>query len=853
MLILALRTVRFRKAGFIGACVALFLATALIGACGIMLETGLQGVIPAELYAGAPIVVAGHQNVQVTEHEGDRTKTKTELLAEHAWIPASVTGLLSAVPGVRAAIPELTFPAYVVIDGQVVPGPGGTSSWGHPWDSAPLTPFILLAGRAPVAPDELVVDADLARRAGLHVGSVVTVEATAAPASYRLVGIAEAGRNSGGLSSQSTLFFSSAQARRLAGHPGRVTAVGVLPDPGIAAGTLAERVSRALSGTPTKIYTGAARGPLEFPGAANARVLLISLSGVLGGTALLVAILVVTSAFGLSVQQRSREIALLRAVAATPRQIRAMIGREALLVGTLAGVAGCAVSVPAAVLLQRELIKAGAIPGTLHLAISPLPVLAAIVAALTAGWIAARLAARRSIRIRPAEALTEATAEPSRPAASRVLVGLVFLAGGAVLTAVLTTLSTLPAAMPVTFVTALVWVMGLTVLGPVLSRAAAVVLSVPLRGSSRVGGYLAAASTRANARRLAAALMPLSLAIAMTCTILFAQTTLGHAAQLQAQNGTTADYELSAPDAPGIPGAAAGAVRRLPGVTAVTEVVHTSVRTLSLTQYAAQGVTPEGLGQTLNLDVRAGSLGSMGTGTVALSTTAASGLGARVGGWTRLWLGDGTLLSLRVVAIYARGLGFGDITLARDLVAAHVDDPLDDTVLIKTVPGATGVAAALLAIARGYPGVRVLDRAGIRAQEAAQQRVNADVQYLEMALIILFTAIAVVNALTMATAGRAREFALLRLIGTSRGQVLRMMRWESLVVTLVAVILGSLISAVTLTAFSLGITGSYSPYIPPLAYLAVIAVATALTFSATEVTVRGALRGHPSATINASQ
>lgn len=851
MLTLALRTLRSRKAGFIGAWVALFFAAALIGSCGILLETGLRGGIPAELYAGTPIVVAGNQNAQATEHQDGKTKTKTEPLADNAWIPASVTGRLRSVPGIRAAIPELTFPAYVVMDGQPVPGPGGGPSWGHPWDSAALTPFTLRAGRAPVASDELVVDADLARRAGLHVGSVVTVQATAAPASYRVVGIAAAGKNQDGLGSQSALFFSAAEARRLAGHPGQVTAIGVLPEPRVAVGTLTERVSRALSGTRAKIYTGDARGPLEFPGAANARVLLISLSGVLGGTALLVAILVTAGTFGLSAQQRSREIALLRAVGATPRRVRAMIGREALLVGMLAGAAGCAVSVPVAVLLRRLLIHAGAIPGTLQLAISPLPMLAAIATAMTAGWIAARLAARRISRIRPAEALTEAAVEPSRPRATRLLAGLAFLVGGAVLAAALTTLSTLPAAMPVTVLTALAWVTALALLGPVLSRAAAATLSVPLCGLSRVGGFLAAASTRTSARRLATVITPLGLAIAMTCTILFAETTLGHAAEQQAQAGTTAEYVLTAPDGPGIPAAAAAMARRVPGVADVTEVVHTSVRDLALTKFTAQGVTPGGLAQTLNLDVRSGSLDRMGAGTVALSTTAASGLGARIGGRIRLWLGDGTLVSLRVVAIYARGLGFGDITLARDLVAAHIDDPLDDTVLIKTAPGATAVAARLSAIARGYPGVRLLDRAGIRAQDASQQQANANVQYLVMALIIGFAAIAVVNTLTMATAGRRREFALLRLIGTSRRQVLRMMRWESLVITMVAGILGSLISIVTLAAFSFGMTGSYTPYVPPLIYLAVIVTAASLTFAVTETAARGALRGRPAETIGA--
>ena len=254
----------------------------------------------------------------------------------------------------------------------------------------------------------------------------------------------------------------------------------------------------------------------------------------------------------------------------------------------------------------------------------------------------------------------------------------------------------------------------------------------------------------------------------MTCTILFTQATLGHAAQLQAQDGTTADYELSATAGPGIPGAAAGEVRRLPGVAAVTEVVHTSAWDLSLPRYTAQGMTPHGLGQTLNLDVRAGSLNDLRAGTVALSTTAASELGARIGGRTRLWLGDRTEVSLIVVAVYARGLGFADITMDRGLVAAHVDDPLDDIVLITAVPGTARMPAALSGIARGYPGVRVLDRAGIRAQEAAQQQASARIQYLEMALIVAFIVIAVINALTMATAGRAREFALLRAINTGQ-------------------------------------------------------------------------------------
>lgn len=161
--------------------------------------------------------------------------------------------------------------------------------------------------------------------------------------------------------------------------------------------------------------------------------------------------------------------------------------------------------------------------------------------------------------------------------------------------------------------------------------------------------------------------------------------------------------------------------------------------------------------------------------------------GIRVGGTLRVWLGDGTRVSLRVVATYSRGLGFGDLIMPLDLVAAHVEDPLDDTVLVRSAPGAGDLRPALTSHISDVAGAQVLSREGIQAQQTAQQQVNAGIQYLAMGLIIAFTVIAVINTLIMATLHRSREFALLRMIGATRSQVRRMARWESLAVTLTAV------------------------------------------------------------------
>lgn len=317
MLRYALQTVRDRKAGFLGAFVALLCAAALVTACGTLLETGLRGKIGTERYAATPILVSADQNVHATtvkEKKGGRTKTKHKAkpVAERAWLPAATVDTVRAVPGVARAVPELTFQAVPLVRTPGKPVP----AYGHAWTSAALTPFTLTEGRAPQNGGEIVVDRALAARAGLRPGSELAVQSTGEPRTYRVSGVAKTDR--GDLSRQSALFFGDDEARRLAARDGRVSAVGVLPAPGVSTTELAARVERALQGTTAQVATGDERGPVEFLDAAGARIKLVSMGGAMGGTSLLVAILVVVGTFALSVRQRYRELALLRAIAATP-------------------------------------------------------------------------------------------------------------------------------------------------------------------------------------------------------------------------------------------------------------------------------------------------------------------------------------------------------------------------------------------------------------------------------------------------------------------------------------------------------------------------------------------------------
>lgn len=843
MLRYALRTIRHRKAGFLGAFLALMCAAALVTACGTLLETGLRGRIATERYAATPLIVSADQNVHRTtvKHKGNgrtKIKHKAKPVAERAWLPAATADRLRRLPGVRAVVPELTFlaqplglPARAADD--------DVPFHGHAWSSAPLTPFALTAGRAPASADDVVVDRTLAARAGLATGDRITVQSTRAPRTYRVSGIATP-RGRDELREQRSLFFSTAEAQRLADRAGRVSAIGVLPQPGTDTGTLKERVTAALKGTTAQVATGDGRGPVEFLDAAGARVKLVSMGGAMGGTSLLVAVLVVVGTFALSIQQRHRELALLRTIAATSRQVRRLLGREALVVGAFAGVLGAFAGLPLAAWLHGRFTGMGVIPPTLERTAGVVPALAAVAVTLLGAWAAARISGRRIAGLRPAEAMAESAVERGRPARGRVLVGLLLLAGGGALVGVLSMLRTEAASTPVTFLAVVVLATAVSLLGPLLVRAAAFLMAGVLRRTGPMSA-LATANVRGNSTRMASVVTPLTLLIGMTCTVLFLQPTVGDAARAQAREGTRATWVLGA-QGPGVPSAATEAVRATPGVTAATEVVRTTVR-VGLEKYAAQGVTGPGLTRTWDPGVTSGSLAKFAANerAAAISELAADRLGLHVGSELALHLGDGTPATLTVAAVYQRGLGFGDLTLPHDLVARHMDNPLAATVLVAGEASGGELAAAV----RKFPGVEVVTRAVADRLQADRGQENAEVNLLAMGLVLAFTAIAVVNTLAMSVSERFREFALLRLAGATRRQVLRMLRTETLSVLVISGALGTGIALAVLTAFSVGMTGSAAPGVLPLVYGTVVGVAALLALVATALPGRFALRTRP--------
>ena len=213
---------------------------------------------------------------------------------------------------------------------------------------------MLTAGRPPAGPGEVVTGYPAT------LGTRLTLAATGPARTVTVVGVA---RPRHPVSQQTAIFLTDAEATRLAGHPGRVDAIGVLAAPGFDAGRL-----RAAAGG-AQVLTGGARGAAEYPELERTRTTLIPVTAAFGGLAMFIAIFVVASTLGLSIQQREREIALLRAVAATPGQIRRMIAWEAAIVALAGSAAGIWPGIVLGRALAHGLMRHGIVPPNYALAL----------------------------------------------------------------------------------------------------------------------------------------------------------------------------------------------------------------------------------------------------------------------------------------------------------------------------------------------------------------------------------------------------------------------------------------------------------------------------------------------------
>jgi putative ABC transport system permease protein len=836
---LALRMAAHRITALLAVACAVLGGAALITTTGVLAESGLRSQLPPGRLGGADVVVAADQEFHPS---GDLPIA----LPERATVPAALVDRLAGLPGVTAAVGDIGFPAAPVDGrGRPVPVAGDPGTAGHGWSSTRLLAGARIEGRAPSGAKEVAVDA----AAGLAVGDRVRVVANGRPAAaYRVSALVDAPGADGGV------WFADRTAAALAGRgtggdgprAGTVDLIGLRAADGAGA-RVAAAVREAVAGTGLEVTTGADRGEAVAPGVGSARSLLILLAGSLGGIVLLITGFVVAGALGVTIAGQRRDLALMRAVGATPKQIRRLAAAQSTVVAVIALVPGVAVGYLLAGRFRGLLADRGVLPEELPLAFSPLPAIATLVLVVSAVRLSARCAAWRTSRMPATEAVAESRSEPRTPSRGRTTAGLLLILGACALS-VVPLLSRTVLGASVTSMAGILAAIGLALSGPALVRSAGEAVVRRLRPGVAAPTWLALSNVRAYALRLSGVVSPLAMGVVFVLTYTLAQTTVLAATTEDTRTGTRAQYELTAPALGGLPDGTLSAVRDVPGVRAAEPAGTTTVvwEYEELGEPAAEStsamILAPGAGDVVDLGVTDGALDRLTGATVAVSGEAARTRDAGLGKRVRLVLGDGARVDARVVAVYDRGLGFGPVVLSRELAAGHTTTGLDQRALVRT-DGTPRAGRALAELAAGRPGLAVASTAPDATGADAPPEVWVNLAVVVVLLGYLLLSIA--NKLVAATAQRRAEIAALRLVGTTPRQIRAMMRREAAVIAAAALVCGLLLSAVPLALLGQGFLGRPWPAGPAWLLPAVAATVVLTSYLTIELPTRHALRTPP--------
>lgn len=700
-------------------------------------------------------------------------------------------------------------------------GPGELT--GHPWSTARYASYALESGRAPRADDEIVVSGDWARpgeRLRTDRGSVRVVGTVAARGFEHAV------------------FHTDARAAELS-PPVHQLIVDARPADVRQAVRGAEGV-RVLTGDDRR---WADADPLRDKEALTA---LNALFGTAGGVSAFVSVFVVASTFAFAVEQRRREFGLLRTAGATPGQLRRMVVLEALLVGVLASAAGYALGARAAPRLAAWVVDVELAPGWFAIGDASWPYHAAFWTGLLVALCGVVAASWRAGRTGPLQALRKASAGPGAMTRGRWLCGT-----GLLLTAVVTLVIALLSdpgdllhrktyvSRPMLLITAA------ALLAPLVVRPAVRLLAwLPARLPG-AGGMLVREHASAGVRRTAAVAAPVLVTVALAVSPLGATETLDRAGAAERRERTTAAFVVTAAHGGAIGAQTLDRLRAVPGArvsASAPSAVYVLEEGTALIRSEARAVDPGAQAVTARLPLTAGKATDLDDGSVIVNEEwERHTVGQRV----RVWLGDGTERTLRIAAVMATGTGGNGVYVTH----ANAPGARVDRVDVALADGADArvVAAGLERAVRPGGGRVLAAEQWLAAEEPGPARTTRYGLLLVLGIALLYTGIALVNTMVMATSDRVPELAVLRLTGATRGQVLRLVSAEALTVVAVGAVLGVAVAAVELTGMWAALTLQSAP--TPLAFpwpavAALTATCAALATASAAVQATSAL-GHP--------
>lgn len=709
-----------------------------------------------------------------------------------APVDVSTLDVVRSIEGVRQAQGSVTgFLQLEGPDGEPIESQG-PPILGLTWPEVPSIAEIR-EGSEPVGLDQVAVDAATATKAGIEVGERVVLVGLGAPTEATVSGIVAFGEadSAGGVI---TVFSTVELGQQLFDLAGRYSTLEVVTEGETS--VVAERIEFALGdGFEAIAADDLARQQVE--GFQDAIGFIRTFVLVFAGVALFVGTFVISNIFRVTIAQRTRELAVLRAIGARASQIRNLMLAEALVISLFASVLGAVGGIGLASVI-RTAFDAAAIPlppGPLEISAGAVALGVAVGIVVTA--IAALLPAFKAAGVSPIEAMREGFAPPGR----RALRGRILVGGPLASAGVLSLLLGLFAPLPETFPDA-IWLVGagavllfvgVAVLAAVIARPVAGFLGRPIAASGSVAGVLARENAMRSPRRtgLTASALMISLALVGLVAILADSARTTADALIEDQFRADLIIAPTGFSSLGFSPEVAAAVERLDEVETIGRLRQGEVLVDERSRFIAGG-TPA-VFDLVAYEVVAGSFADLGPGKVAVREGDES---LDVGSVLEVIAPVGGAQSLKVVAVYTGSPNAYFVSM--DVFEDLFSERLDTQVLVRFDPSAnfdSGLAAVEAAIG-DFPSIQIQDQEAFRVEATGQIGGIVNLLYALLAVSIIIGTLGVIGTLLLSVVERTREIGLLRAIGMNRRQVRRMIRWESVIIALFGGVLGTVIGII---------------------------------------------------------
>ncbi len=726
-------------------------------------------------------------------------RSETEVAPDvTAPISDGLVSEVAAVDGVAAAEGGVLLNGAVILDrdGDALTT-GGAPQFGASWATEEeLNPYTIKEGRPPATADEVVIDAGSASDGGYSIGDRVAIITQEPTREFELVGIAGFGDDDN-LAGATTALWDLETAQRLFGLDGQVDSVSVAADEGVSVDTLVSRIDDTL---PSGVEAVSAQSVEEEN--ANAikdqlSFLTIALQA-FGFIAVFVAAFIIFNTFSITVAQRVRRLALLRAVGASGAQVTRMVMAEAVVVGVLASVAGLFLGLGVAAGLQEVFKATGFELPTTTLQFLPRTIIVSLATGIVVTLIAAYLPARKAAGIPPVSALREGGPDVHESSRSTIIGGTIVTALGAALFFGGPSLDDTPLIFGSIGVGALLIFVGVAILSQVAARPLASWIGRPLQSIGRVAGKLGRENAMRDPRRTARTAAALMIGLALVAVANIFSASLVASTDRLLDDQFPADFIIRSPGQSFTPFSpqAGELIAQEPGVGAVAAMRFGQFQVdegggLSRDE-AVIGSDPAALEQVFDPDFSSGGWGDLTEGGVAISEGQSESLDVSVGDSIDVTFARSGDQTLQVQGIFKETTFESSyfITLADYEQGFAVQQ---DTIVFANAAEGVSIEEAQAQIddaLTAFPNLEVQNQNEFKQDQQDQINQLLTLVFALLALTIIIAIFGIVNTLALTIFERTREIGLLRAVGLSPGQSRWMVVWEAVIVGLIGGVLG---------------------------------------------------------------